>query len=411
MAPFPLALSQLLGHWGQYVVYFLIGMGFGAVLEMAGFGNSRKLAAQFYFTDLSVLKVMFGAIIVAMVLIFGASAIGLLDYNLVWVNHTYLWPAILGGLIIGIGFIIGGFCPGTSLVSAVTGKVDGIFFVLGVLFGIFAFGETVDLYSAFFHSSYMGRFTLMDWLNLPTGVIVLFIVLMALFMFWGAEQLERIFGKKDPSQEPKWRYGAAGGIVALAVAVLLIGQPTPADRWNAIAEEAEAQLAARAYQIHPGELLDLMHDPLTRVIMLDVRSETDYNTFHIIDARHAPLKTLPKTISQLLSQPPNTVIVVMSNDEAAATEAWKMLVSQSVPNVYILGGGVNGWIDTFADEEFRATHAIADAPDDALRYWFEAALGARHPAAEPDPHKFDLDYETKVQLQIRRGPVGGGCGS
>ena len=411
MAPFPLALSQLLGHWGQYVVYFLIGMGFGAVLEMAGFGNSRKLAAQFYFTELTVLKVMFGAIIVAMVLIFGASAIGLLDYNLVWVNHTYLWPGILGGLIMGVGFIIGGFCPGTSLVSAVTGKVDGLFFLLGVLFGIFAFGETVGLYNEFFHSSYLGRFTLMDWLNLPAGVIVLFIVLMALFMFWGAEQLERIFGKRDLSKEPKWRYGAAGGIVALAVAVLVIGQPTPADRWNAIAEEAEAQLAARVYQIHPAELLDLMHDPAVRVVMLDVRSETDYNTFHIIDARHAPLKELPKLTNELLSQPQNTVIVVMSNDETAATEAWKMLVSQSVPNVYILGGGVNGWIDTFADEEFRATHAIEGAPDDTLRYRFEAALGARHPAAEPDPHEFDLEYEAKVQLQIRRGPTGGGCGS
>ncbi|MCB0124185.1 MAG: YeeE/YedE family protein, partial [Caldilineaceae bacterium] len=160
MAPFPLPLGELLGHWGSYVVYLFIGIAFGYVLEIAGFGNSKKLAAQFYFKEMTVLKVMFGAIIGAMVLIFLTSALGLLDYNLIWVNPTYLWPGILGGLIMGFGFILGGFCPGTSLVSAATLKLDGIVFALGVFFGIFMFGETVGLYEDFWYSSYMGRFTL-----------------------------------------------------------------------------------------------------------------------------------------------------------------------------------------------------------------------------------------------------------
>ncbi len=82
MTLFPLPLSEIFGHWGSYAVYLVIGIAFGAVLEMAGFGNSRKLAAQFYFQDMTVLKVMFTAIIVAMVLVFGATAVGLLDYNL-----------------------------------------------------------------------------------------------------------------------------------------------------------------------------------------------------------------------------------------------------------------------------------------------------------------------------------------
>ena len=109
------------------MVYAVIGIAFGMTLESAGFGNSKLLAAQFYFKDMRVFKVMFTAIIVAMTLIFLSSALGLLDYNLIWVPPTYLWPGIVGGLIMGVGFIIGGFCPGTSLVGMATGKLDAVY--------------------------------------------------------------------------------------------------------------------------------------------------------------------------------------------------------------------------------------------------------------------------------------------
>src|SRR3990172_2948692 len=191
MAPFPLPLQALLGKTSMYAVFLAIGFGFGYVLEISGFNDSPRLAAQFYFKDLRVLKVMFMAIVVAMVLLFAASSIGLLDYNLIWVNPTYLWPGILGGLIMGFGFIIGGFCPGTSLVAAATLKIDGLIFVLGGLVGVTLFGESEKLFDIFYNGSYHGRVTLMDFLGLPTGVVVLLITLMALFMFWGGEQLER----------------------------------------------------------------------------------------------------------------------------------------------------------------------------------------------------------------------------
>ena len=73
-----------------FLVFLLIGMGFGAILEMAGFGDSRKLAAQFYFKDMTVLKVMFTGIVVACVLIFLSTGLGLLNYDRIWVNPTYL---------------------------------------------------------------------------------------------------------------------------------------------------------------------------------------------------------------------------------------------------------------------------------------------------------------------------------
>jgi rhodanese-related sulfurtransferase len=409
MTIFPLPLAQILGHWGAYVVFLLIGFAFGFVLESAGFGNSKKLAAQFYFKDMTVLKVMFGAIIVAMLLIFATSAVGLLDYNLVWVNPTYLWPGIVGGLIMGVGFIVGGFCPGTSLVGAVTGKLDAIAFVLGVVFGIFLFGETVGSFNLFWNSSYLGRLTIPDWLGLPTGVVVLLVILMALFMFWGSEQLERIFGKKDPSKAPKWRYGAAGVLVLGAVGLIFVGQPSNDDRWAMIADEKQPLLDGREVQIHPGELLDSLHDTSLKVIMLDVREEADYNLFHILDARHTPLETLPDIVADLHFEPENALFVTMSNDEAAATDAWKLLVAESVPNVYILEGGINNWIATFGEDDLTKNFN-AGAGDDQLCYIFDSAMGSRYAAAEPDPEAHELEYTPKIKMEVKRAPTSGGCG-
>lgn len=112
MAPFPIPVESVLLKPAAYLIYLLIGFAFGYVLEISGFGSSPKLAAQFYFKEMTVLKVMFTAIVVAMVFIFAASGLGLLDYNLIWVNPTYLWPGIVGGLIMGVGFIVGVFAPG-----------------------------------------------------------------------------------------------------------------------------------------------------------------------------------------------------------------------------------------------------------------------------------------------------------
>lgn len=410
MAPFPLPLDQLLGHWPQYVVYFLLGIAFGGVLELSGFGKSTKLAAQFYFKDMTVLKVMFGAIVVAMLLIFLMSGLGLLDYNLIWVNPTYLWPGIVGGLVMGVGFIVGGFCPGTSLVSAATGKLDGLFFVVGGLFGIFLFGETVGFYETWWNSSFMGRFTLMDLFNTSTGVIVVGVVIMALAAFFMAEQSERFFGKLDLKQQPKWRFGAAGGVLALSLVVAFIGQPTTETRWAKIAPEKNKVLSDRAVQIEPVELLSLIHDDKLKVILLDVRSEADYNVFHILDSENVSLDKLKARIPALNQNESNTVVITISNGETLATQAWQTLVAESVPNVYILGGGINAWLEAFADEKFKQQRMIAHASDDALRYHFGIALGTRHAAADPNPNLFKTKFEPKVKLALKRGPTAGGCG-
>jgi uncharacterized protein len=178
------------------ILAFIIGIGFGFFLERGGFGNGRKLAAQFYFTDLTVFKVMFTAIITAMVGVFYLSWIGIVDLSMVYLTPTNLVPQIVGGLLLGVGFVIGGYCPGTSCVSAATGRIDGIFYLLGVIFGIFVFGEFFPLVSSFYYSSGMGTITLPQILNIPYGILVFAVVLMAVGGFILASWAEKKFGNK-----------------------------------------------------------------------------------------------------------------------------------------------------------------------------------------------------------------------
>lgn len=195
MAPFDMV--AILGTSGSYLVYLGIGFCFGFILESCGFGDSRKLAAQFYFSDLRVLKVMFTAITVAMLLIFWSTALGLLDYDEILVKETYLWPGIVGGIIMGVGFILGGYCPGTSLVSVATFKVDGMFFLAGHIAGVIIFGETVGFISEFWNSGYMGRFLLPELFGLETGVVAFMVVCLALAMFLGFGWIQKlVYGKE-----------------------------------------------------------------------------------------------------------------------------------------------------------------------------------------------------------------------
>lgn len=191
---------QLTGSFMSNLLAFMVAFGFGFVLERSGFGDARRLAAQFYFHEQRVFKVMFTAVITAMILLFWSSALGLLDFEKLYVNPTHLWPALVGGLVLGAGFIIGGYCPGTSLVSAATGKIDGMFFVGGVSFGVVVFAETYDWVRAFFESAGdMGRLQLPGLLGVDTGVVVFVAVAGAIGLFWGAGHLEKMYKDRQPA--------------------------------------------------------------------------------------------------------------------------------------------------------------------------------------------------------------------
>ena len=121
-----------------------LGFLFGFVLERSGFGNARMLAGQFYLNDMTVFKVMFTSILVAMVGLFGLQAVGLADLSMMWINPTFIPAQAVGGFLLGVGFIMSGLCPGTSVVSMVSGRIDAWVAFAGITAGIALFTVTVD---------------------------------------------------------------------------------------------------------------------------------------------------------------------------------------------------------------------------------------------------------------------------
>ncbi len=197
MAPF-----YKFGYFGtetSFVLALILGIGFGFWLERAGFGESRKLALQFYFRDMTVLKVMFTAIVTAMLGLLYLALFGFLDLSKVYVNPTFLGAQIFGGLIFGIGFVMGGYCPGTSVVGAVLGRIDAYFFLGGILFGMLVFGEMFPWIEGLYNSGAMGTVKISDWLNVHLGLVGFLVVVLAIGMFLGAEWLENKF-REEPQQ-------------------------------------------------------------------------------------------------------------------------------------------------------------------------------------------------------------------
>jgi uncharacterized membrane protein YedE/YeeE len=196
-------MSALLGaepvsELRSLVTALCIGVVFGWFLERGGLGNARKLAGQFYLTDFTVLKVMFSAILTAMLGLFWLSWAGLVDLSQVYVPETFLIPQLIGGLVFGVGFVLAGLCPGTSCVAAVTGRRDGLAAIGGLLAGVFVFSEFFPAIEALYERTSRGSLTLPQVLGLSHGTVVFGVVCLALAAFFVAERLESRTGAMRP---------------------------------------------------------------------------------------------------------------------------------------------------------------------------------------------------------------------
>lgn len=174
-----------------------IGIGFGFVLEQSGFSSSRKLAGVFYGYDMTVMKVFFTAAITAMTGLLFFSLFGWINLDLIYVNNTFVYSAITGGILMGIGFILGGFCPGTSICAVAIGKIDAMIFVVGIIIGVALFGFGFPLWEGLYKAKAMGPIKLSDFIGISDGLFLFLLIIVAMGMFYGAEWIEKKFPRDE----------------------------------------------------------------------------------------------------------------------------------------------------------------------------------------------------------------------
>lgn len=346
----------------SFVIAFVIGIGFGFFLERAGFGSARKLAAQFYLRDLSVLKVMFTAIITAMTGLYLLSRFGFVDLSLVYLVPTFLVPQIVGGLLLGVGFTIGGYCPGTSCVSAATGRVDGMVYLLGMIAGLVGFAEFYPHVENFAHTTPMGQITLARLFDVPYGLLVFAVVLMALGAFMAAEWAEKKFGGKEPALDDTLTAKTrrltpvrilALGLLAAGLVASVSGDPYRGSRATVDTRDLAIRADKGLDAVSATEIADWIIQGRDNFKLIDLRSRNDFAAYHIPTAQNIPLASLaPDALAH------NDKIVLCSTDGTEAAKAWFLLQAQGYKSVYLLDGGMRAWHDGVL---FPAKSAGADS--------------------------------------------------
>lgn len=190
---------DLLGTPIGLLLSLVVGTGFGFWLERAGFGSSRKLTAIFYLQDFAVLKVMFSAMVTAALGLQVFGALGYVDLATLYVPESIVWPQALGGALFGVGFVAGGWCPGTAAVGVASGKLDALVFLLGAGIGSLAFANLQPQLGDFLHAGTCAIGSLPEQLGIsgPVGAAGLTVVALAAFV--GATLVERTMKRRTQS--------------------------------------------------------------------------------------------------------------------------------------------------------------------------------------------------------------------
>jgi hypothetical protein len=337
MGPF---VPELISDQLNLVVAFFLGTGFGFVLEQAGFSSSRKLAGVFYGYDFTVLRVFFTAAVTAMSGVLLLGYFGLLDLDVIFINPTWLAPAIVGGAIMGSGFILGGYCPGTSLAAAAIGKVDGMVFVAGGALGVFGFGELYSHYEHFYESTSLGPIKVFDSLGISQGLFAFLLVVVAVAAFAATTLIERkLRGESAPSREfTTWKNVAAGAAV-LAVGVVLLFLPDRKTHMIARVSDAAFMAAHPVATMDIDELAFRLVDRDPRVQVVDIRPAAAFARQALPGAKNIPMRDLFGQDAAAVLAPRHVKKVLVGDSEPQERAACLLLQELGYENAVVLKGG------------------------------------------------------------------------
>ncbi len=379
------------------IIALLIGIAFGFLLEQAGFSSAKKLVGLFYGYDFTVLRVFFTAGITTMVGIIIFDHFHLIDLNIIYINPLYIWPAIVGGLIMGLGFVVGGYCPGTSICAAAIGKKDAMFFIIGAAIGVFIFIEGYPIFEGLFNSGFYGSPQLSDTFGLPNAVFAFLFILIAISAFAFAMKIELKVGGKVMSNTSQ-KYLITLAVVAFVIGAAEIFVPTHEEhieKINSITDFSNYSFD----EITSDELaVRLMYNDKS-MRFIDVRSEAEFKEFALPNALLANYNNFIDRRWEDIFRVKGQVTVIYAEDEA--TEKRAVLAAEDVgfKNILILKGGLKTFRENILNFEMPAG-PIEKSMHDTYRFRQTASLKLP---------KIIEDAKPKVVKKKKTKRVLGGC--
>lgn len=339
-----------------------IGFMFGFFLEIAGFGSSRKLTNIFYFRDMAVLKVMFTAVLVALIGYQYMAILGVTDPTQIYGLETFFGAQAVGGLLFGVGFVMGGWCPGTALVGIASLKWDALVFLVGAGIGSILFNETFSYVKPLYEGGAEGISLLPDKLQISTPLFIVLLSIGAILMFALSTWIEKK-SKNVPmptfKEEKKNQWMALVLLFSSALLFVLPEAPKPFPRVEENPDLVDSTTMQTFFSTTPELLFQeivqekdhldaivvakLLMEDARDICLVDIRPIEEYQQFSLRGAIHMPLEQMLQRASQEL--PKTSQIILYSNGTTHAAQAWVILKQLGWPRVFVILNGISGFIE------------------------------------------------------------------
>lgn len=369
----------------------VLGAAFGFVLERAGFGSSRRLAGIFYFRDMTVLKVMFTAVITAMLGLSVVLGMGWIAMDQIYLLPTIYGAQVLGGLLFGVGFVASGWCPGTAAVGAASGKLDALVFLGGSVLGAVGFNEAYGLLAGLAtwgqHEEPLVAF------GLNRTAFALGFTLVAIGAFHFAEWVERRAARRDANPANPVLQGLSLAFAAMAVALFLLpAQPQAAARSPVASnlgtcpgacsgkKSLLANVEAAQDHLEPEELADRLMQGGEGLVVVDVRPATEFAAYHLPGAVNVPLAEVPSYLAPYKNQ---GMIVIYSHGMTHAAQARDELARQGFGNAYLLTDGLQGFADRVLKPASLRGEPLTPQQVQKILAWRQHFLGMARSSTAP----------------------------
>jgi rhodanese-related sulfurtransferase len=383
------------------IVALIAGIGFGFVLEQAGFSSTKKLVGLFYGYDFTVLKVFFTAGVTAMIGVLLFAHYGILDLSLIYINPTFLHSALAGGAIMGLGFVIGGFCPGTSVCAASIGKLDGLAFVFGSALGVLAFIEGYPLFEKIYLAEAWGPVLINEKLGMSKILFAFILTAFAFVAFYFSRLVENHVNGTEVKL-PKEKiiiYSSAIGIAFLVLTVIAFFPDSKTRMESGINRQLQEKVVAEVI-VSPDKLANEIVNNYYRINVIDVRDAEAFKIYHLPFAINIPLERMTAREWKTILNQKHKVNYFYADDQQVAKKAYLWAEKLGNADNYILSEPTNNFRKMFTN----LVHPDADASKTEINVY-----NFRRKAASDMATLVEALKNSTQPVVVKTSKVKGGC--